>query len=158
GWLVRDITDLAAARVQSVTIRHADGATIRIRKDSEDAANFTVEDIPEGRELSYASVANSIAAALDNLTLDDVRRAGDAAPATADTPDPAGAGSDEAGADAGEASGDEAPEAVTTVFRTFDGLKVTVDSTGTDGETWIRLHAAALPPAEDSAPAAADGA
>ncbi len=158
GWLVRDITDLDATRVQSVTIRHADGATIRIRKDSEDAANFTVEDIPEGRELSYASVANSIAAALDNLKLDDVRRAGDAAPVTADTPDPAGAGSDEAGADAGEASGDEAPEAVTTVFRTFDGLEVTVDSTGTDGETWIRLHAAALPPAEDSAPAAADGA
>ncbi|HEX7060586.1 MAG TPA: DUF4340 domain-containing protein [Woeseiaceae bacterium] len=157
GWLVRDITDLAASRVQLVTIRHADGETIRVAKDSEDADNYTVEDIPEGRELSYASVANSIAAALDNLKLDDVRPASKAATET--TPDASDASSDEADATSdSEGDSNDTPEAVTTVFRTFDGLELTVDSTGTDAETWIRVHAAALPREEDTAAEAAPAA
>src|SRR5690606_4492107 len=51
--------------------------------------------------------------------------------------------------DGGDAAEDDAPTRATTVFRTFDGLEVTVESSGTDGATWIRLSAAALPPAAD---------
>src|SRR5690606_22728553 len=124
GWLVPEITDIPASRVQSVTIRHEGGDTIAIRKADAGDTNFTVDNIPEGRELSYPSVANSIASALDNLNLDDVRRAG---------------------AGAADSEGDVEPSRVTTVFRTFDGLEVTVESTGTEDETWIRLAAAAVP-------------
>jgi hypothetical protein len=153
GWLVSDLTDVPASRVQSVEIRHEDGETIRIRKESEDDTNFTVDDIPEGRELSYASVANSIAAALDNLSLDDVRKAGsgtDGAATAASAGD--GTADDEDDAPGGASA---APTKATTVFRTFDGLEITVDSTGTEDETWIQLRAAALPPAEDAAADAA---
>lgn len=124
GWLVPEITDIPASRVQSVTIRHEGGDTIAIRKADAGDTNFTVDNIPEGRELSYPSVANSIASALDNLNLDDVRRAGEGA---------------------ADSEGDVEPSRVTTVFRTFDGLEVTVESTGTEDETWIRLAAAAVP-------------
>lgn len=124
GWLLSDIADIGSSRVQSVTIRHGDGETIRIHKESEGDANFAVEDLPEGRELSYPSVPNSIAAVLDNLTLEDVRRTG-----------------------AGTAEGEAAT--ATTVFTTFDGLEITVAATTKDDETWISLDAAALPRAAE---------
>lgn len=139
GWLYSEVADIASSRVQSVTILHGegqtDGQTIGIHKESEDDTNFTVEDIPEGRELSYPSVANSVAAALDNLTLEDVRRAGDeAAEGETATED------------------DNGVTTATTVFTTFDGLEVTVDSTTEDEATWITLSAAALPlDSEDAA-------
>lgn len=144
GWLVSDIADIASSRVQSVTIRHEDGETIRIRKVSEEATNFTVEDIPDGRELSYPSVANGMAGALDNLAFDDVRAARQDTAGGGDAP---ANGQAEAGSDGDSPA---PPTRATTVFRTFDGLEITVESTGSDDETWIRLAAAARAPAEDT--------
>lgn len=125
-WLSSDVADIASSRVRSITIAHEDGETIRIRKASEDDTNFTVENIPEGRELSYPSVANSIAAALDNLTLEDVRAA-------------------TAGATGDRAAEETGAKPVTTVFTTFDGLELTVQSTSENDETWVGLRAEALP-------------
>jgi hypothetical protein len=119
GWLASDIADIASTRIQSVAIAHEDGESVRIRKENEDATNFEVEVIPEGRELSYPSVANSIAAALDNLTLEDVRPEA-------------------------KSEGDDGSSAMTT-YTTFDGLQVTVASRGTEDETWVTLEAQAVP-------------
>ncbi|HEX2139289.1 MAG TPA: DUF4340 domain-containing protein, partial [Woeseiaceae bacterium] len=58
GWLASEIVDIPAAQVQSVSITHDDGEKIRLHKENADAANFAIEDIPEGRELSYPSVGN----------------------------------------------------------------------------------------------------
>ena len=74
GWLLSDIVDIDSSRIRSASIRHADGEIISIRKEDEDAVDFEVADIPEGRELRYPSVANSIAGVLSNLTLEDVRK------------------------------------------------------------------------------------
>lgn len=119
GWLASEIVDVPASRIQSVSITHEDGETMRLHKENEDAANFTIEGIPEGRELSYPSVGNSVAAALDSLSLEDVR--------------PAGEGEDAEGSSA------------TAVYTTFNGLRLTVESTTAENGTWIALHAEAVP-------------
>lgn len=112
-WLVPEIIDLDASRVRSVVIRHADGESIALRKDSTESAGFEVDGIPPGRELSYPTVANSIAGALDNLTLEDVRT------------------SPETGLSA----------TTTTTFTTFEGLQVEVVSETIDDQPWISVNA-----------------
>jgi hypothetical protein len=127
GWLLPEIVDIAADRIQSVIIRHADGEEVRIRKENADAVNFEVGNIPEGRELRYPSVANGIGGVPGNLTLQDVR--------------------------SGDLTGEDATVAE---FRTFDGLKLVVrigtragETSGEDGaaadeeEHWITLEASA---------------
>jgi hypothetical protein len=125
GWLAAELLDIDAARVQSVSISHADGETIRLSKTSQDAANYNVADIPEGRELSYATVANGIAGVLNDLTLEDVRRS-----------------------DAGEL-------ATTSVFTTFDGLEISVRRYTDGDDAWLALTASVVAPAITEAPAEA---
>jgi Domain of unknown function (DUF4340) len=142
GWLLPEIVDIAADRIQSVIIRHADGEEVRIRKENADAADFEVENIPEGRELRYPSVANGIGGVPGDLTLQDVR--------------------------SGDLTGEDATVAE---FRTFDGLKLVVrigtragETSGEDGnddgatadeeEHWITVEASAGDAAADSPGAA----
>lgn len=117
-WLVSDLVDIASTQVQSVSIIHPDGETISIEKATEEDANFAVNDVPEGRELSYSTVGNGIAGALNDLDLDDVRRAVDS------------------------------DEVVTTVFETFDGMTVTVRTARAEEENWLSLEAAGGPESE----------
>jgi hypothetical protein len=109
AWLRADIIDLDADRVKSVTINHPDGETISIGKESEEDSNFSVADVPEGRELSYSTVANGIGGALNDLDLDDVR------PAVA------------------------ADGAVVTRFETFDGVRINAEVFEDDGGKWVAL-------------------
>ena len=120
GWIDTTIMDISSSRIASVTIEHPDGETVRITKNDRDETNFTVENVPEGRELSYPGVANVLANTLRNLKLDDVA-----------------------------AASDELPEETTrTTFRTFDGLVVTATSYTRDGEQWVRFEAGVEPEAE----------
>lgn len=113
-WLAADIIDIDSDRVQSVTIVHPDGEIIAAGKASEDETNFAVADIPAGRELSYSTVANGLAGALNDLDLDDVREAvlSDAA-------------------------------SVNAAFYTFDDLKITVSTVTGDDGNWLTIEAAA---------------
>lgn len=113
GWIDGTIMDVSSSRVASVTIEHPDGETVRITKNDQDDTNFTVENVPEGRELSYPGVANVLANTLRGLRLDDV------AAAEAELPD----------------------ETTRTTFRTFDGLVVTATSYTRDDEQWVRFEA-----------------
>jgi hypothetical protein len=122
-WLATEIVDVPSASVASVTIKHTDGDEISISKASAAETNFTVADIPEGRELSYPTVANVIGNALRELKLDDVAPAGE--PTT--------------------------PSCVTE-FRTFDGLVVTVASTLDGDAPWLTF-AARAEPSVDAPPA-----
>jgi Domain of unknown function (DUF4340) len=128
-WLTTEIVDVPSADVASVTISHADGESVRISKSSADEANFSVADIPDGRELLYPGVANVIANALRELKLDDVA----ANSADAVTPD------------------------VTSEFVTFDGLVVTLTGRAIDGDNWITIAASyaadSAPPPADEQPA-----
>jgi len=114
GWLVQELLDIDASRVKSVEIVHADGETVRVAKEDSEAATFDVLDIPEGRELSYATVANGITGVLSGLNLQDVAAAADIA---------------------------EGDGRATAVFTTFDGLTVTVDSFLREENTWIAIKA-----------------
>lgn len=113
GWLASSILDVDSARVRSVVLTHPDGEKIQISKLGVEDTNFTVDDIPDGRELSYPTVANGIGGVLNDLQLDDVRIAVELA-------DP-----------------------VVAVFETFDGLEVTVQTVTADDATWIALSATA---------------
>ena len=48
GWLDRGIIDLPPARIASLKLTGADGATLAIRRDGPDAA-FAIADLPAGR-------------------------------------------------------------------------------------------------------------
>jgi len=82
-WLATELVDVDESAVTSVKISHDDGEEIRlIRTESEDGASgWSVEGMPDGRELRYSTIANGIAAALDDLTLTDVRATTDDEPA-----------------------------------------------------------------------------
>lgn len=123
GWLLRDILDIGADRVARITIRHVDGEEILIEKESQDTTDYQVLNIPEGRELSYATVANGVGAALGSLTFDDVRAS------TEDTAVPA----------------------VVTTIETFDGLTLAIASTLEEETSWITVTASAEPSVEDNA-------
>ncbi|MDX1405339.1 MAG: DUF4340 domain-containing protein [Woeseiaceae bacterium] len=111
-WLLREILDIKAADIRSATISHPDGEEIRINKISDEGSDFEVTNIPEGRELSYATVANSITGVLSSLSLEDVR-------------------------EAGEVSGD----AVTTIFETVEGARIEILTEKSDDESWITVSA-----------------
>ena len=111
-WLDADVIDIPSTRIQSVTITHPDGETIAASKASEDDSDFSVAEIPEGRELSYSTVANGMAGALNDLDLDDVRTAIET-----------------------EAEG------VVAQFTTFDGLTITATTMSGDDENWLTLVA-----------------
>jgi len=112
-WLSPQIVDIDAAAVSEVTITHPDGEALRIYKDSAEQTDFDVADIPEGRELSYSTVANGIAGALNDLSLDDVRKA------------------------------ESETDPVITRFRTFDGMTVTVSTVKSKDQSWISVSAEA---------------
>lgn len=111
-WLLADLLDISAQRIKHVSIAHADGESIVIAKDTEEQTDFSVQDIPTGRELSYATVANGIGGALAGLKLESVR------------PEVA------------------APATTTTNFLTWDGLAITAEIVADGDESWIRFSAA----------------
>lgn len=121
-WVEPRIVDVDGARVESVTIRHADGETLEIAKADASERNFSVAGVPEGRELMSPGVANATGSALRSLSLEDVARF------DAET--------------AGE-------PVATLAYSTFDGLGIGVAAHTIDGERWIVLDASA---AESAAP------
>lgn len=111
GWLAPEILDIASTRLRSIAIVHDDGETIRIQKSAEDQDDFAVLDIPQGRELSYPTVANGIAGGLSALKLDDVRKAADG------------------------------PVSTTAVFETWKGLRITIAISDDDSKSWLAFVA-----------------
>jgi hypothetical protein len=116
NWLRKDVADVAANRVASVTITRPDGKTVRIAKDAEGDANFRLADVPKGREPASEFTINGVAGTLAGLRFDDVVPAKDAAPP-------------------------EKP--LDARFATFDGLVVDVVAWEKDGKDYAQLTASA---------------
>lgn len=129
-WLQTGILDLGSDRVREVAIEHADGESVRIYKDDAGQTNYSVDAVPEGRELQYAGVANVTGNALRDLALEDVEQAGN----------------------------DASEPGVTTRFRTFDGLLVTARGYERGDENWLEFEAAVdtEPAAEQGVDSAAE--
>lgn len=79
-WLGRDLVDIDAARIAEVVLTRADGKVVRATKEAEGDANFTLSDVPKGREPVSEYAVNSLAAGLDGLRFDDVVPADQATP------------------------------------------------------------------------------
>ena len=140
-WVDRDIIDLRSGNVRRVWLDRGEDGVLEIAKDGPDDINFTPANIPQGRELSYGSVANSIGSALANVEANDVRRANGVA---------------------------ELPQAVLARYETFDGLQLQLDvreeapgpaaepegDEGEDPRYWVMFSARAEeppPPADEAA-------
>lgn len=117
-WLDKDIVDIDSSRVRSVTVVHPDGETISISKAAEADTDFDVAAVPEGRQLTYSTVANGIAGALNDLDLEDVRPATEAAP--------------------------DAEDATLATFETFDDTRIIARTVTTEDGNWLTLDVEGL--------------
>ncbi len=115
SWLDRDVIAVDAPRIKAVTITHTDGTRTKIEKDTKDAKEFAVRDIPHGRELKYTGAASPTAGALSRVNLDDVMPIQQASEGATPT------GSAE--------------------FFTFDGLIITVETSTKGGTAWATFAA-----------------
>ena len=98
-WLDHTLIDITQERVKEVEEKPAEGPAYTASREKKEQSDFTVSNIPKGRELSSPAAADPIAGALGGMTLDDVRKAG-APPADA--------------------------KISHAIYRTFDGLEVDV--------------------------------
>ena len=113
-WEKRDIANIASSRWQSVELTAADGKSLKVYKDAPGDANFSVADVPKGREVSSQFVANELPSALSDLKADDVFSASEEKPTD---------------------------KAVKAHYVAFDGL--TIDATGwdKDGKNYAQFKA-----------------
>jgi len=77
AWMDRAVIDISDDEVVEVVITQADGAKLHIARASTDVENFTLQDIPDGREVRSDWTVNAPANALSGLTLEDVRPDGE---------------------------------------------------------------------------------
>lgn len=114
-WLLADIANIGSPRVRRVDITPPTGTKVSIEKTDPSAMDYTVLDVPKGRELSSASVGNGISTLMDSLRFDDVAKAADA------EPDPAAL--------------------YRARFLTTEGIVIQVDGWERDAKSWIRVKA-----------------
>lgn len=79
-WLQADIANIGSPRVRRVDISPPTGTRVSIEKTDPNAPDYTVLDVPKGRELSSPSVGNGISSLMDSLRFDDVLKADQAQP------------------------------------------------------------------------------
>jgi hypothetical protein len=115
SWLDHTLIDLGAERVHEVEERPIAAPAYTATRTKKDEPDFTVSPLPTGRVLTGPAAAEPIAAALGNLTLDDVQRAG-------------------VSVDTHEAH---------ALFRTFDGLEVNVAGHKDGARSLITIGASA---------------
>lgn len=111
-WLRSSIIDIGADRVQSATITLGNAKPYSAAKKTRADADFAVDGLPKGKQLSSPSVANSFATALSALTLAEVRPVSDF---TADKP------------------------IAHATYRTFDGLVAEVDGWMKDSKHYVAI-------------------
>lgn len=72
AWLNKDVINIGRGEIAQVSIQHPDGERLVVKREHEADSSLTVQALPAGAELLYASVGNGPAEALANLRLEDV--------------------------------------------------------------------------------------
>ena len=72
NWLHKELLSIPASRIASVNLTHAADAAVRLAKKPGSDADFSLLDIPSGREAGDAYAINGVAGTLDGLRFDDV--------------------------------------------------------------------------------------
>ena len=119
-WLDKKVVSIPSAKVKQLAVKHPDGATVVLRRESE-GAKVEVADAPADAKLKNESALAEPLGALDALELLDVA-------AAASNPVPEGT--------------------PTAELATFDGMTLTASSWEKDGTHWVML-AASGPGAEE---------
>ncbi len=116
-WVQRDVVDLAEAEVVDVNITHPDGDTIHVSRVSADVPDFTLDQLPKGREAESAWAVNALGGSLAAVQLEEVIRA------------------------------DELDWSNATQLRvlTADGVEVRAGMLTVDGKSWLKLEAFPYP-------------
>jgi hypothetical protein len=126
-WLQKKILEVKRDRVRACEVRHPSGEVVHAERQAPDQTDYTLAGIPEGKELKYATAANTLASGLEYVNLDDVVPSGTIDFAVEPGP--------------------------TTTFWCFDGLKIVVQCKEQDGKTYAQFVASYEAPAEPAAPA-----
>jgi len=116
-WLEPTVLHVAGARIKRVEIRQPQGPPVVITKRNAKTLIYTLNGVPAGYKVRYDEEPKLIATNLEAFELEDARRAG------AIKFDPA--------------------RTTRTMFETFDGLRVTAETTPLDGKFWTRFTATA---------------
>lgn len=116
NWLDKRVADIPAARVREVVWSRPDGKPARLFKNQPADTNYTLAELPKGRELASDFALNSQATLLAGLNFDDVA-------AAAEAPPPADG------------------KVYRAAFTTFDGVVVDVTGWKTDEKFYAQLGA-----------------
>lgn len=125
-WLSKKILEVKRERMRTVSIVHPDGQKVEVHRDKPEQTDYTLADVPEGKELKYATIASTLASGLEYVNLEDVQPAG-----------------------AIDFAKDPGP---TATFTCFDGLVVTVRCKEQDGKTYAQYSAAFVEPPAPAGP------
>lgn len=115
SWIDPIIVDIPGERIQTATITHPDGEQVTVAKAAREDTGYVVQDIPEGKQLRYESIANPIGSTLANLRLEDVRAA--------------------------DASANDGAATSQVRYAAFDGLVIDVQAYAEGESRWITIEA-----------------
>jgi hypothetical protein len=74
-WLDHTLIDIRQERIKDIEEKPADGPSYIVSREKKEQADFTVSNIPKGRELTSPVAGDPIAGSLGGMTLDDVHKA-----------------------------------------------------------------------------------
>jgi len=71
-WLIVDLLSIARQRIKSVTINHPDEKPLKIEKKAPTGKDYTLLNIPNGKQIRNAATVNNLALGLKNIKLEDI--------------------------------------------------------------------------------------
>jgi hypothetical protein len=72
-WLDHTLIDIQQERIKEVAVKPAEGPAYTATREKKEQPDFTVREVPKGRELSSPAAADPIAGSLGSVSLDDVQ-------------------------------------------------------------------------------------
>ena len=83
GWSDREIADIHARAVRSLTVRHADGEVVDLHRAGPDDRKLTLRNLPAGTSVAHQHEIDFMAGLLRGLSFVDARAGGPSDPAVA---------------------------------------------------------------------------
>jgi hypothetical protein len=114
-WLDKNVIAIARDRLKGAVVNPPMGPSYTLARDSKEAMDFKMVDLPRGRELSFEGSPDGVASAIIGFSFDDVAKAD-------------------------QFNFNNTPQ---SVFNTFDGLNVMVKIASKGIERWASVSAQA---------------
>ena len=83
GWSDREIVDIHARAIRSLTVRHADGEVVDLHRAGPDDRKLTLRNLPAGAAVAHQHHIDYMAGLLQELSFVDARAGGPSDPAVA---------------------------------------------------------------------------